>query len=207
MGRRGDSHLPAGILRCAFGLIFSPRRCPNSRSVHCRVTPRPGTPGLVPLARGRGADPGRCSGVRFNPSLPVPSPSTAAAAITPSRGCGCSQCRHVCASVRPPPQLLIITRQICSGFNKEDAIRSLLAGRTAPRCRWMCMGVGHGGGGTVPHHRVPDINPSVPSIQLSPTQMEGQLQQPTLPCSLREGEDAVRGNHRDIRAASSSQPR
>lgn len=63
------------------------------------------------------------------------------------------------------------------------------------------------GGGTVLHRRVPDINPSVPSIQLSPTQMEGQLQQPTLPCSLREGEDAVRGNHGDIRAASSGRPR
>lgn len=48
----------------------------------------------------------------------------------------CSQQRHVCASERGvPPQLLIITRQICSGFNKGDAIRSLLAGRTAPRCR------------------------------------------------------------------------
>lgn len=48
----------------------------------------------------------------------------------------CSQQRHVCASERGvPPQLLIITRQICSGFNKGDAIRSLLTGRTAPRCR------------------------------------------------------------------------
>lgn len=63
------------------------------------------------------------------------------------------------------------------------------------------------GGGTVLHRCVPDINPSVLSIQLSPTQMEGQLQQPTLPCSLREGEDAVRGNHGDITAASSGRPR
>lgn len=59
----------------------------------------------------------------------------------------------------------------------------------------------------MPHLCVPDINPSVPSIQLSPTEMERHFQQPTLPCSLREGEDAECGNHRDMKAASSGQPR
>lgn len=97
--------------------------------------------------------------------------------------------------VVPPPQLLIITRQICSGFNKGAEIRSLLAGRAAPRCRWMRMGAGNmvrggtgRGGGDSAHRSVSQpLTPGCPAPSQTLQSWGGAF---SAPCSLREWEDA-----------------
>lgn len=111
-----------------------------------------------------------------------------AASIAPSaamRVPAMPACLRLGAGRVPPPQLLIITRQICSGFNKGAEIRSLLAGRAAPWCRWMRVGAGHmAGGGQCASLSVPAVNSWVPSAQPNPTELGGGLfRQPALPCS------------------------